>query len=170
MRKWIGVWVGLAICASSADATPPGNDADNNDGRAAVVRSVEAALKAFSVGDMPRFRAAWAERDVIIVDDVAPYIWTGTGSLDHWLQDTSRQVRSLGLTKMKLVAERPERVDIVGNRAYLVLPVVVSYEKSGVGYEQHGIQTLVLDRKGSDWITRSMSFAGREAVRVDPAR
>lgn len=166
MRKRMSAWIGLAIVASPAAAAPLGNDDD----RAAVIRSVEGALNAFSVGDMPRFRAAWADRDVIIVDDVAPYIWTGPDSLDHWLQDTSRDVRSLGLTKMKLVAGRAERVTIVQNRAYLVLPIVVSYEKGGVGYEQHGIQTLVLDRKGGDWITRSMSYAGREAVRVEPAR
>ena len=153
----------LTLSASAMAAGPaPTNAVD----RLAVMNAVDGALHAFSAGDMTNFRAAWADRDVEIVDDVAPYVWTGADSLNRWLAETGAEVAKLKLTNMSLVAKSPQRLDVVGDHAYLVLPVVVSYVKLGVAMRQDGVQTIVLDRKGRGWVMRVMAYAGGHALPV----
>lgn len=161
-------FVTLGIAALQILTIAPARAGEAAD-KQAVIATVEAALHDFSIGNMPGFKARWASQDIEIIDDVAPYVWTGHDSLARWLTDTSAVIGSEKLTHMQLVAETPRRVDIAGNHAYLVLPVVVSYEKGGVAMRQTGIQTIILDREETKWVMRVMAYAGDVTSAVKPA-
>ena len=133
-----------------------------------VVALIYGALDSFSAGDVETFRTTWAAHDVDIVDDVAPYIWKGENSLDRWMADTGAAISAMNLTNLKITPAKPLRVEVEGDRAFVVLPVVVSSTRpDGRNYRQDGQQVIVLSRTASGWVMQTMSYAGGMTLRVE---
>ncbi len=138
-------------------ATPLQTVSTGQHGPAEVVLS---ALALFAAGDMAAFRRCWADRDVDIVDDVAPYIWKGDDSVERWLQDTGAHITGLKLSHVAIVPQTPRWVETEGERAFVVLPVVVDTVRDGVAYRQDGEQVVVLSHTGEGWKMQTMAYSG----------
>jgi ketosteroid isomerase-like protein len=131
-----------------------------------VVQVINDALAAFRSGDLVAFKAAWAP-SVEIVDDVPPYLWSGERSLERWIDDTGTAIAKLNLADLDIRAKTPLHVEITGDAAYVVLPVVVSYKRAGKSYIQEGTQVLVMKRTKDGWKMRTMSYAAAPAIPSD---
>ena len=133
-----------------------------------AVNMVRRSLTTFAAGDVAGFRKTWADHDIDIVDDVAPYIWKGDDAVERWLADTGALIQSLGLTNLSITPGEPRRAEVSGDRAFVVLPVVVASTRDGRDYRQHGDQVLVLTRSKDGWKTQTMAYSGGETVPITP--
>jgi hypothetical protein len=132
--------------------------------RKAILAVIQHALGTFSKGDIAAFKATWAPSGVQILDDVPPYSWTGNGAVERWIEETGVAIRQLGLADLTLHSKDPRRVEITGDRAYVVLPVVVRYNLNGRKFTQQGTQALVMTRTADGWKTLCMSYSAPPAA------
>lgn len=133
-----------------------------------ALRTLLDAFQAFNAGKKDKFRAAWADKNVYIVDDLPPYIWSGEGAWDKWMSDAS--AASGDLAHLSIRALKPLRVDVGEKLAYVLLPVEVTYDDHGKPMIQTGTQIDIMVRSREGWKIQAMSYAGQTPVpRCDSA-
>ena len=89
---------------------------------AAVEAPIKAFADAFNKGDMAA-AAAQHDKSVTIVDEVAPYIWSGQGAFAGWLAALGKETSSRGKTDEAVAFGAPTRELVDGSQGYAILPV-----------------------------------------------
>lgn len=93
--------------------------------------AVEAFRVALSVGDGKGVEAAHTDGDVTILDNVAPFIWSGPAAVATWLADMAAYARHRGLSDQNVIygAAISELID--GDAAYGIYPAEWTYLEHG---------------------------------------
>jgi len=124
------------------------------------------AFNAFNRGDMPAFEATWADRVDAIINQVAPYVWTGDDALRQWLAASASHSMSAGVTSATITAGVPLGLEIVGSSAFVVMPVVMAFVQSGIALRQRGTQVCVLIKTEQGWRFKSLAYGGEVPTEV----
>src|SRR5690348_3260365 len=89
--------------------------------QAAVLAPEHQFVDGFNKGDMKTMLATCAEQTSIL-DEFPPYEWHGAGACSKWAADYDADAKKNVITDGKVTLSAPTHVDIVADRAYVVVP------------------------------------------------
>jgi hypothetical protein len=91
---------------------------------------IDKALDAFNSKNVAIFDSAFGG-DVVIVDGMAPYRWTGPNAQGRWYADAEKWAHDLGVTDENIAYENIVHSEVVGTNAYVVLSATLSSALKG---------------------------------------
>lgn len=137
----------LFAALAAAFLAAPALASDQDDAMATVKQFIDG----FNSGDVDSAIAACAP-ETDIIDDFAPYLWDGEGACDAWVNDYDVWAKANGVSGGVVTAKTPKHVDVVGDDAYVVLPVSYEYMMKGKKVsEPNSLLTVVLQRSDEGW-------------------
>jgi ketosteroid isomerase-like protein len=148
--KWIFPVV-TAICFALA---APANARPADDAVAAITGWIDK----FNAGDMDAFYAAHAANPIII-DEFAPFVWSGKDSPHAWANDFEADARAHGITDPRMDYAAPIRAESDGKSAYIVLPTVYRIKQNGRSMSAAGTMTFVMIHAANGWKIASWTYA-----------
>jgi ketosteroid isomerase-like protein len=114
-------------------------------------------------GDAPTAFAAFTPGPTI-VEDLAPYRWQGPGTPQAWLEGMAANAQAHGFTAINMKLAAPTRIEVTGDRAYAIVPGVLSYTlKDGHSEHADGLITALLQRFAADWKIDTLIWSGPAA-------
>lgn len=132
------VLAGLAAPASAA--APP----------AGVMATISAVLKDTNANDTSKLDGYYTS-DAVVIDEFAPYVWTGTGAGTRWWTSLVAFNRKMSISNMKASMQSIQHFNVAGDKAYAVVPLTISFGYKGKPQKETGTLTLTLQRSGNDW-------------------
>jgi ketosteroid isomerase-like protein len=121
--------------------------------------AVTTVLDRFNAGDVDAFFAAHQD-GAIIVDEFAPYVWTGAGSAQRWAADYMRDAGARGISGGRVDYSAPIQANGDDATAYVVLPTTYRFVQRGARMAGRGNMTFVMRRDGERWRIASWTYAG----------
>jgi len=117
----------------------------------AVMKTVRQWVDSLNKGDTATAIAACAP-ETSIVDEFPPYQWHGAGVCAQWVKELDAYNKSIGLTDGATTLKKPRRVDVTGDRAYVVAPMDFRYKEHGKdGAELGALFTVALQKGQAGW-------------------
>jgi ketosteroid isomerase-like protein len=124
-----------------------------------VMAVVNQFLDGFNKGDTKAALATCAPQTAII-DEFAPYVWQGVTACSDWAADFDADAKKNGITEPKVVAGKPRHVDVVGDRAYVVMPADFKFKLKGKATAEKGSTfTLTLQKLAAGWRITGWAWA-----------
>jgi len=156
----------LAVLAMGVFAGGMAAATDKSD----VMAVVHQYTDAFNKGD-PKSGLAVCADESIIIDDFPPHEWSGTGACAKWQNDFTAFAQKAQLTEAMIALSKPRHLDVTADRAYVVIPVSLTYKEQGKAKRETGATwTFALQKLASGWrITGWAWSAGKEADAETPA-
>lgn len=118
---------------------------------------IDRALGGFNTKDSALYSNAFGG-DVVIVDGMAPYRWTGPNAQSRWFADAEKWSHELGVTNENIAYDRIVRADVVDMHAYVVLSANLSFTLKGQRASRLGILTFTLAKQGEEWKIESQAW------------
>ena len=129
-----------------AAAGPAGvQAAPQDDVRATVQRMVEA----MNTGDFTTALSLCSS--ATIIDQVAPYVFTGADGCTRWIGAVRASIGDLGITAMNVTVDPPMSIDVHDTSAYIVSPMRLAATMKGERVLKNAIGTFVLARGADGW-------------------
>jgi ketosteroid isomerase-like protein len=123
-----------------------------------AVSAVTTWLDKFNAGDMNAFYAAHAP-GAVIVDEFAPYVWTGKDSPHVWADGFDADAKAHGISEPRMDYAAPIRADSDGKSAYIVVPTIYRIKQNGRSMSAAGTMTFVMSNTAAGWKIASWSYA-----------
>jgi ketosteroid isomerase-like protein len=145
----LGIVLGAVILATSAFASE----------QSEVMAPVHQFVDGFNKGDVQSALAACAD-EVYVIDEFAPYQWSGAGACSTWANDYVDDARTNGITEGVVTLGKPKHVDIAGDRAYVVVPASYSWKQNGRPMkESASTLIIVLQKQSAGWRITAWTWA-----------
>jgi ketosteroid isomerase-like protein len=125
--------------------------------------AVTAWIDKFNAGDIPAFLSGH-EDSAIIIDEFAPYAWSGSGSAQHWLDAYMKDSAARGVSAGHMDYGKPLQASSDGTGAYIVLPTTYRFQQGGKKMAGKGSMTFVLHKAGDSWKIASWTYSGAAPV------
>lgn len=151
--RYLSLGAILCLCLGSA----AGVQAQGTDPQ--VVAPIKKFIDAFNKGDMAGAAAAHAS-DVVIVDEVPPYLWRGAQALQTWAAALEADSKKNGMSEEKVTLGAATRVEVNGNDAYVVTPAVFTFKQKGAAMRESAQMTFVLKKEAAGWLIHSWTWTG----------
>ena len=124
-----------------------------------AAKAVTTILDKFNAGDVDAFIAA--HRDgAVIVDEFAPYSWSGSGSAKSWIESYAKDAAARGISDGRVDYSAPIQASSDGTSAYIVLPTVYNFKQGGKAMAGKGSMTFVMVKAGAHWKIASWTYSG----------
>ena len=124
-----------------------------------VMRTVWHYVDAFNKGD-PKTALGDCAVQSSIIDEFPPYLWQGQTGCADWSKDFDAYIKNNGITEPKLTLGRLKHVDILGDRAYVVVPASFLFTQNGeANYETGSIWTVIFQKVGESWQITGWAWA-----------
>ena len=141
----------VALTAGTAQATD----------KTEVMATLQQFIDGFNKGDVKSALATCAS-PVSIVDEFPPYAWQGANACADWAKDFEANATKNGITDSVVTLQKPKHVDVVGDRAYVVVPANYDYKVKGKKTSQKGsIMAAAFQRTPAGWRITGWSWATR---------
>jgi hypothetical protein len=152
------VCVGLCMAVQAQTADPQ------------VMAPINKFLEAFNKGDAAGAAATHAsEADLVIIDEVPPYLWRGAQAFQTWAADLERDDKKRGVTDQKVSIGVATRIETDGVGAYVVVPSVYTFKQQGVAMRETAQMTFTLKKSASGWLIHGWTWTGPKARKVTGA-
>lgn len=149
----------LAVLAASLMAATPAVAGPGED----AVATVTSVLDRFNAGDFAAFVAA--HRDgAVIIDEFAPFVWGGSGSVEQWGADYGTDAEARGISDGRVDYEAPIQVQSTANTAYIVLPTVYRFKQNGTAMAGKGSMTFTMAKVEGEWKISTWTYNGATPV------
>ena len=102
--------------------------------------------------------------DVCIVEDIAPYRWTGREAGGQWLAAMGANAQRLGVTTISMTPGEPRRIEADGEHGYCVITGRVTLEGPGTRLREDGLITFAMRREGEHWRISALTWAGDPVI------
>jgi ketosteroid isomerase-like protein len=132
---------------------------------AAVEAPIRALTDAFNKGDIAAVKALHIDAPTI-VDNVAPFRWSGPTAFDSWIADLAKSEAAEGKTGGKVMFGDPVDEVIAGDHAYIVTPCTYTYKQKGQTVSEKGFTAFTLVKVGDAWKIESWSWASPKGAPV----
>jgi ketosteroid isomerase-like protein len=130
-----------------------------NEPPAEIKALIETVLGGFNGKDSALYNSAFSE-DVVVIDGIAPYRWTGPNAQARWFSDAEKWVHDFGVENETLVYDRVVHAAVVGAHACVVLSATLLFRlKSGQSGSNPGILTFTLTKQVNEWKVESQAWA-----------
>lgn len=137
-----------AIAHAAAPAQPP----------AEMLRAAYAVADASATVNAGLFKTAMTSNPTI-VDEFAPYAWTGAGAIDRYTAALKAWLSANGLADLRVVIDTPRYWDVSGDRAWMSLPATFIYNAGGKANAEAGAYAMVFVRTGGHWRISSWAWS-----------
>ena len=144
----------LAVAVLAVGATAPAHTQSSPD------TVVQGWLKTFNAGDMAKAASFNSPAGISIIDEFAPYAWSGPKAFDDWGATFGADAKSSGLTEPKVTMSAPLIKNLAATQAYLVYPSVYTYKLKGVAMREAGRMAIVLRKEDTGWKIASWAWTG----------
>jgi hypothetical protein len=142
----IAVLAYAAISAAHAQSTPE--------------ETVRTFMAGFNIGDMAKSAALNSSAGTSIIDEFAPYTWSGPKAFDDWGTAFDANSKALGITEAKVTLGAPIVRNATSGQAYLIYPSVYTYKLKGTSMRETGRVALVLRKEASAWKIAAWTWTG----------
>ncbi|HEY6860503.1 MAG TPA: hypothetical protein VI358_12050 [Pseudolabrys sp.] len=143
-----------AVMAGSASASDNISTPDKID----VMRPVREFVDSFNKGDV---KAACANQSTII-DEFPPYLWQGATACADWSNDFDAFRAKNGIVDPKITLGLGQHVDVMGDRAYVVVPAHLTFKQNGKRVsERDPILTVSLQKIADTWRIAGWAWSKR---------
>lgn len=144
--RWPAVFVIVLAIAAAGTAGPARASQEN-----AVMATVNRFIDGFNKGDAKMELGACAG-SASIIDDFPPHEWQGTTACADWASAYAADAKKTNVTDGVVTLGKPWRVDVTGNRAYVVAPATFAYKDHGKSVTETGaVFTVALQNLPSGW-------------------
>jgi ketosteroid isomerase-like protein len=124
------------------------------------MEAVRRFVDAFNRNEIALAMTACAD-EMTIIDDFAPYQWSGTGAAAAWSRDMAGMASKYGMSTWSVGLDEP-RMEVVSDRgAYLVVPIDVRWLQDGSAAERRGFMTLALREDADGWRISMLAWTWR---------
>jgi ketosteroid isomerase-like protein len=146
---------GSLVVLAIIGMTGPASASDKTE----VVAVVNQFLDGFNKGDTKAALATCAPQTAII-DEFSPYVWQGSTACSDWANDFDADAKKNGITDAIVTLGKPRHVDIVGDRAYLVMPANFKFKVKGKPTAETGSTfTVTLQKLAAGWRITGWAWA-----------
>ncbi len=97
--------------------------------------------------------------DAVIVDEFPPFKWEGEGAQNRWYGDFGKVMKKMSMTNPHIILAKAQFFEVVGNRAYVVIPSTFSYTAKDKPQTERGAFTFTLAQSGDRWQISSEIWA-----------
>ena len=94
-----------------------------------------------------------------ILDEFAPYYWSGANVYQAWSKDFAAMAKKQGDTDGLVTTQKPLHVSAEGDRGYAVVPAVYTFKEHGKKITEHGLWTFAMQKSGGEWKIAAWSWA-----------
>jgi ketosteroid isomerase-like protein len=130
-----------------------------NEPPAEIKALIDTVLGGFNSKDSALYNSAFGE-DVVVIDGIAPYRWTGPNAQARWFSDAEKWVHDFGVENETIVWDRIVHATVVGTYAYVVLSATLFFNlKGGQSGSRLGILTFTLAKQVNEWKVESQAWA-----------
>lgn len=130
-----------------------------------VEKPIRQLEQGFNKGDIKLAKSAHVAMPEI-VDDIAPFHWSGKGSFDRWLANLVRSEKAEGKTGGAVALGEPLVEKVSGTRAYVVTPSTYTFRQGGKTFRETGTMTFVLTKTAAGWKIAGWTWSSPESVPV----
>ena len=150
--------VTLAALVYVALATPAG--AQTTD--AALMAPIQKFVDSFNKGDATGALATHAaSADLVIVDEVPPFIWHGATAFQAWSSALDSESKKQGISDESVTLGRATRTESAGDQAYVIVPAVYNFKQRGMAMRETAQMTFVLKKSGNgSWLIHGWTWTG----------
>jgi hypothetical protein len=121
-------------------------------------------LEAFNKGDIPGAAAAHAaEADLVIIDEVSPFLWRGPQAFLTWAADLEKDAAKRKITDQNVTLGAARRIESDGMSAYVVVPSVYTFKEGGVPMREAAQMTFTLKKGAAGWLIHGWTWTGPKA-------
>jgi len=139
------------VQAQAIDRTATGADRD------AIVKVADTFIGAFNSGDLSVLDTVMT-RDLVIMDEIPPYVWTGADATDTWLADLFASEAAVGRTGGKVWIGKPLTLQQTDANAYMVADTTYSFDEKGKPTVEKATMTLAFLKTPGGWKIRGWSW------------
>lgn len=151
MQRLIVGFICAIVWSVNAGAASPNDE---------ITAPVKQFIDAFNKGDVPAAAANNTEKGLVIIDEVAPYLWQGHDAFKTWLDDLAKHDKARGVTDGKVTLSAATRVEVDGDRAYVVVPSAYTFKQKGVAMKEAAQMTFALKKAPAGWRINGWTFTG----------
>jgi ketosteroid isomerase-like protein len=130
---------------------------------AAVEAPIHQMEAAFNKGDIAAAKATHVAAPTI-VDNLAPFAWTGPAAFDSWVGDLVKSEAALGKSGGAVWFGDAVQELVSGDVAYVVVPCTYTFKQKGQTLRETGLATFGLVREAGGWKIRSWTWASPTAT------
>ena len=145
-KKWRmqRIIIALVVFGSAVNASVASNESE-------VMAPVHQFVDSFNKGNVSTAPAGCSDVTSII-DDFPPFGWRGADACSKWMETYKTFAAANGIADMVITLGDPKHMDIVGDRAYVVVPADYTLKKAGkVVKKADSMLTIALQRGASGW-------------------
>src|SRR3954470_10118468 len=136
-----------------------------------LVAPITRFVDAFNKGDMAAVAATHlSDADLVIVDEVAPFMWRGAQALQTWAAALQAASKKAGMTGEKVTLGTAARAETSGSDAYVVVPAVYSFTQGGAVQRESAHMTFVLKKGSTGWLIHGWAWNGPSAPKPVAAK
>jgi ketosteroid isomerase-like protein len=158
----------LALAASVLLLTSAAASAANDP---QILAPVQKFIDAFNKGDVAGAAATHsATDDLVIIDEVPPYVWHGAKAFDAWANDLAAYDKQNGITDEAVAISAPTRVEATADKAYVIVPAVYTFKQNGANMRAASQMTLVLRKGAGGWLIHGWTWTGPKPKAAAPAK
>jgi ketosteroid isomerase-like protein len=147
-RCFVAAFALVFAAAPLGAAAAPADDA-----KATVQRFVDG----MNAGD-PRVLSNCAS-STTVVDDMAPYVWSGPGGCAKWINDVIANMKDTGTTAIHATFDTATMADVHDKTAYVVYPAKFVMTVKGAQVTKTGVMTFVMDQGADGWKFTHITWA-----------
>jgi len=139
--------------------------ATNEQPNPAMMAPIERAAAFIASGGVDLPAEAFADSDVTILENFAPYLFTGAAAVEDWA--LGMQAHLSGVTALRHRFGQPHNFSRSGDLVFLSLPTQWSGVGGGRPFTERGGWCFVLTKQGDQWRIRNYGWAVTE-LSVEP--
>jgi hypothetical protein len=126
-----------------------------------VIAPIQKFIDSFNKGDSAGAAATHAaEADLVIIDEVPPFLWRGARAFQQWSTDLDNDAKKHGMTDPMVKLGTPTRTEVNGDQAYVVIPAVYTFKERGVAMRESAQMTFALRKGPGGWLIHGWTWTG----------
>jgi ketosteroid isomerase-like protein len=135
-----------------------------------IMSPINKFLEAFNRGDVAGAAATHAaQADLVIIDEVSPFIWRGAQAVQTWAADLENDSKKNRITDQAVTLGTPARIESDGSSAYVIVPSVYTFKQGGVAMRAAAQMTFTLKKGAAGWLIHGWTWTGPKARKVAAA-
>ncbi len=115
-------------------------------------------VEAFNRNDVDGMQAACTETTWII-DDFAPYEWSGRHATSSWYREMARMAPGYGMSEWSITLGEPRHVNVSDGLAYAAVPADVRWLQDAKPAERACLMSMSLREIADGWRISSLAWA-----------
>ena len=108
---------------------------------------IQTFIDSFNKGDGVAAAATHAAgTDLVIIDEVPPYVWRGAKAFQAWSADLESDAKKNAITEPMVTIGAVTRIESNGDQSYVVVPAVYTFKQRGAAMRETAQMTFVLSK------------------------